>query len=265
MKMENQLPVGSLTVTGITRAATLYHKVGRVARMRRRPGFGFSLAVSGKIVYRQDGRELLSEPGRMIFYSSGADYDWECAKEGQFTLLNFTCLPTDEIPFGGKIVSFPVTDPDYYLNLHRALERAIRSDTPGARAEGLSLLYRFLSRAVSDLIGGEEDRSLCRAAADYMERHFSNPSLSVAGIAADIGLSEPYFRSLFRERMGISPGHYLQQIRLRSAEGYLTGTDYPVGEVAALCGYASLAHFSRLFREKYGITPSEYRRSTPLL
>ena len=40
----------------------------------------------------------------------------------------------------------------------------------------------------------------------------------------------------------------------------LSGTDYPVGVIAEMCGYKNDVHFMRQFKSAVGLTPTEYRR-----
>ena len=141
--------------------------------MRCRPHFGFSIATEGKIVYRQGERELISDPGHILFYPRGAAYTWECLSGGTFTLLNFSCADGEELPFSGELESVSVGDPAFFLSLHRAIERLKPEEDHGTRAEAMSLLYRFLSHFVPEA-AGDGAYAVARTAIAYINRHFGD-------------------------------------------------------------------------------------------
>ena len=60
--------------------------------------------------------------------------------------------------------------------------------------------------------------------------------------------------------MGMAPGRYLQDLRLRKARSRLLSGDLAIKSVAAEVGYPDEFHFSRLFRKRFGRSPSEHRR-----
>ena len=70
-------------------------------------------------------------------------------------------------------------------------------------------------------------------------------------------MSEPNFRKLFREYMGMSPIDYRNDIRLRHAKSRLQSGEYNVSEAAFESGFTNLSFFIRLYKEKYGYTPKK--------
>jgi AraC-like DNA-binding protein len=71
---------------------------------------------------------------------------------------------------------------------------------------------------------------------------------------------EPLCR-IFKETTGRSPLTTVRLARLDHAAMLLARTNYSVGEISAMCGFASPFHFSRKFKESYGLAPRELRRS----
>lgn len=64
-----------------------------------------------------------------------------------------------------------------------------------------------------------------------------------------------YCHALF----GQSPQEVCLAARLRQAQALLTGTNLPVGDIAAACGFGSPGSFSQAFAAKQGCTPSAFR------
>ena len=91
-----------------------------------------------------------------------------------------------------------------------------------------------------------------------IEERYADHSLTVAGIAAQVGVSADYLSRQFRLSTGIAAQEYLRRYRFARAIALLQ-SDMPVGEIAAQVGFSSLAHFSREFRREMGVSPSQYR------
>lgn len=93
----------------------------------------------------------------------------------------------------------------------------------------------------------------------YMHEHFAD-SLLVEQIAGVVNLSVGYFVSRFREATGFSPVEYLIRIRVDQSKRLLQTSAYSLTDIAAMCGFNSLAYYSRVFHHSEGCSPSVYRR-----
>jgi transcriptional regulator GlxA family with amidase domain len=90
--------------------------------------------------------------------------------------------------------------------------------------------------------------------------------LNVDVIASNMKLSSGYINRLFNSE-GTSTMHFVKNSRLEKAK-YLLGkngaNNKSVSEVAWLCGFSQVAHFSRSFRSRFCQSPSEYRHTERL-
>ncbi len=78
-------------------------------------------------------------------------------------------------------------------------------------------------------------------------------------LAREAGMSRSVFAAAFRDTVGITPGHYLQEWRIGLAQQALR-RGRPLKAVAADVGYGSEAALSRAFRASMGRSPREWRR-----
>lgn len=85
--------------------------------------------------------------------------------------------------------------------------------------------------------------------------------LSIADLAAELGLSGRSLNRRFHQAVGLSPLAWLQQLRISQAKDLLRHSNLPVSEVAWQVGIADASHFGRLFRSQVGITPARYREA----
>jgi len=101
-------------------------------------------------------------------------------------------------------------------------------------------------------------RRLRQAMAD--EHAYRREGLTLAALAADLGLGEAALRSLINQHLGFRNfNDFLHHHRLQEAAGRLTTEDLPILTIALECGYGSIGPFNRAFRQRFGMTPTEYR------
>ena len=78
--------------------------------------------------------------------------------------------------------------------------------------------------------------------------------ISVADIAARLGLDRRYLSRIFRQRMGMTVMDYIIKTRLNSAYRLLSD-GLSVTRVSELVGYSDPFYFSKMFKRFYGIPP----------
>lgn len=84
--------------------------------------------------------------------------------------------------------------------------------------------------------------------------------LTVAGVAASLGLSPRQLERRFRADVGLSPREFRMRPRLSRAAWLLEHADLSVTEVGLDCGFGDASHFSRLFTLRQGRRPPDLRR-----
>ncbi len=85
-------------------------------------------------------------------------------------------------------------------------------------------------------------------------------SLSMASLAARMGLAPPSFARAFRRRFGVTCTVYLTRISLARACRELLDPQRSIAACAFTAGFGNLANFNRHFKTVYGLTPSAWRR-----
>lgn len=92
-----------------------------------------------------------------------------------------------------------------------------------------------------------------------VNKHFSNPELSVEMLASEVGLSRVHVHRKLKELTNLSTHDFIKNIRLQQAASLLDqNKKMTISEVAYAVGYTNLSHFSNSFKEKYGMSPKEY-------
>ncbi len=82
----------------------------------------------------------------------------------------------------------------------------------------------------------------------------------VKEIAELLNISTPYLQHIYKEFFGTTITKDIIYGRIEHAVHLLSETEYSVTEIARMCGYENLEHFSRQFKKMKGCPPSGYRR-----
>lgn len=84
--------------------------------------------------------------------------------------------------------------------------------------------------------------------------------LSVEALARRAALSPRQFARAFTDQVGLSPGRYVDRIRLEAARRQLEDTAVGVEQTAQACGFGTPETMRRAFLRALGVGPAEYRR-----
>ncbi|UGY94506.1 GlxA family transcriptional regulator [Streptomyces gobiensis] len=84
--------------------------------------------------------------------------------------------------------------------------------------------------------------------------------LSVEALARRSNLSPRHFARAFRAEVGMSPGRYVDRVRLEAARRRLEDSAEGIEEISRACGYGTPEAMRRAFIKALGAPPAEYRR-----
>ncbi|WP_028315840.1 GlxA family transcriptional regulator [Desulfatibacillum aliphaticivorans] len=83
--------------------------------------------------------------------------------------------------------------------------------------------------------------------------------ISVEDMANRSAMSERNFARVFKSETGMTPGKYLEALRLDRAREILISGGESLDGVAQASGFGREERFRRAFYRKFGVTPSQYR------
>lgn len=114
---------------------------------------------------------------------------------------------------------------------------------------------RRFRRFVPDLRHG--DRHVLKVQHVLEKASCSGPS--AGDLAAIAGLPARTFLRRFKLATGLTPVHYLQELRMERARDLLIETEKSVSEICFAVGYGDVPSFSRLFTRICGLPPGGFR------
>ena len=115
------------------------------------------------------------------------------------------------------------------------------------------------SQFSATLAAQQPEREPLRDVQRYALEHVAG-DLSVEALAARAHMSPRNFARAFAAETGITPGRYVERVRLEAARRTLEDTAQPIATVAAACGFGTPETMRRTFLRALGVAPAEYRR-----
>jgi len=216
----------------------------------------FCMLVDGNYIESVAGREFDYKPFEVGFHPARVPHHDAVGKRGG----EFLCL---------EIRAEPLVAAEVRLRKNPAL-------LPGDVSLQLVKVYRSfadrtlssleLESAVWELCGDVSDQPVCRERGvprwlrrclEIIDGNYAE-SLTVAGIAAHVGIHPVHTSREFRRRFGQTMGEYVNKVRIRAACAAMSRRSQPFAAVATGAGFADQAHFCRVFKSLVGCTPSAF-------
>ena len=98
---------------------------------------------------------------------------------------------------------------------------------------------------------------LIKDAVNVMEEEFCH-LYGVDDLADMLGINKSYLIRLFTKNLKLTPGQYLEKLRIKKAKNFLASGEFSIEMVAKLCGYSCANYFGKVFKKNTGVSPSNY-------
>ena len=124
-----------------------------------------------------------------------------------------------------------------------------------------ALGYQFSMNVMDELTYPHEKtkRLEIQKVVRYCQSHLGE-KIGVEEMADISGFSRYHFTRLFRQMVGMPPGGFLRNLRMRKGAQLLRSGQYRVKEVAHLCGFEDTNNFCRAFKKIYGFSPGAFKK-----
>lgn len=228
---------------------------------------------SGKVVLRiMDRRDLTLIGGSGVLIFPQTEFVGQSLMSSSLASVQHFDLEQRPTPYprplqrllasrgGVEVYQIQATDP-VEQDIERAVNLHFQPPSPALHvmreAITMLILAELESRIVQEPITHPR-RATLDGLSQWLERQLHR-DVSLEEMAEHVNLSPSYFRAVFRDQFGISPGRFFNNMRFEKAARLLRETDLPIKRVASDIGYRDLPNFYRAFRSHLGLTPAAYR------
>ena len=257
--MDNSITSQQRYINRILLVRKNYIDPKRIAMCHPRKSDAFILILNGSCKYRfSDGHRLEAMRGDILYLAKDSQYEMQVMERYDFIYADFYF---DGDPNRQSDVFKPKDGQETENTFFRLLRKY--AEEPDALAEIMELLYRIYQIVVRSRITtylSNDVRAKIEKARAFISMNLTDPDLSVYALTKKIGMSEAYFRALFKELCGISPSRFITDQRLIRAKELLELRYLSLEEIARQCGFSSASYFCRVFKKSLGITAMEYCR-----
>jgi len=212
------------------------------------------LPLLGKLSLSVDNTEGTVERNRAAVIPSGSSHGYFASEENRFLVVD---LPEALAPALERLPFFVELD-SALLHYVRFLHSQLINDKGSSHSEHqmLLLLIQLLQERHGDKLNLDRRVS---AAKQFIDDNF-HKKITTTDLATVANLSIRQLNELFRIQIGMTPHHYLTELRMQESWRLLKQSDLNIQRIADAVGYNSLSSFSDRFSRHFGKSPSYFRR-----
>lgn len=260
----------TLSVRVLGRPSVAIYPPGATFGPRAATSWEFVWLLEGHALYRYENareRGELELSGGQLLLCRPSERDWftwdetRCTRHGFFHFaLASEGANTNDWPR-----LRPMRDDDLYTPLVRHLLTLCEHEDAQRDLTATLLLSAFVSgQSTLGDVPAQQFPEPVERAFDWLyarlDEDASTP-ISLDTLARVAYVSPEHLCRLFKTSTDRSPLEVVRLARLDRAALLLSRTNFSVGQIAHLTGFASPFHFSRAFKEAYGASPRDLRKS----
>jgi transcriptional regulator GlxA family with amidase domain len=103
------------------------------------------------------------------------------------------------------------------------------------------------------------DRQPLRELESWVLENLGRP-LTVQSLAERVTMSPRNFSRIFQREMGVTPGKFVEHLRIETARRRLEETSRSLKKIAQECGFGSVGSMRGVFQRVIGVAPGRYRQ-----
>ncbi|CCD85636.1 putative transcriptional regulatory protein, AraC/XylS family [Bradyrhizobium sp. ORS 285] len=234
--------------------------------------FYLNLKLAGRCTILQDEHEVSLSAGQVGIFDSDRTFVLQHDRGPSLGVISFR-VPSDalfgRLPAATDIAPARLSDDPclgaLIVETARSLNANVLRLAPDQATALFSVLLDLVALSVSRSREAHATASFADATTLALRRaiheRLREPGLTVATIAASVGISERYVHKLLA-RAGTSFSEIVMARRLDGVARDLRDpacAGHDIGRIAFDWGFSDLSHFSRRFKQRFGLRPRDWR------
>ncbi len=232
--------------------------------------YEFVWIIEGDCEYRYGQKTFAAPAGSIVLCRPGETdfFRWDRQRRTQHAYFHFN---VQKIPEHWPVQSdWPlVRQPAEGDALRPLFRHVIRYATGGdEQLTKLSIMQMLASFVLGQIDTGDIPRDTLPEPVDrtwkYIQQRLDTAPtdpITLDDLADASFVTKEHLCRVFGESTGHSPMETVRLARLDRAMDLLARSNYSVGQIAEMCGFASAFHFSRRFKDAFGQSPRKLRDS----
>ncbi len=227
-------------------------------KIQNRAYHGFIFRISGSVKYDFENESITVNEGDIIFLPQNSSYEYKTLTQDDnyYTSINFEADIINAKPTVYQLEDYQHKN----FILHHFSKTWKFANTP-EKLDCLSIFYSFLSHlsAIENLKNKKGNKYfLIEPAIEFLKNKIYDSSLKVDKLHLLCGVSNTYFRSIFKRIYNMGPQEYLISNRLSHANLIIKSGDFDnIYEVAESVGFSDPLYFSKAYKKRFGYSPSK--------
>lgn len=152
---------------------------------------------------------------------------------------------------------------DNVFNIYNCIIEKTKQEKPGYQplisGAVLHLIGSCYAAAKQSVAENKEEENIINKSRLLFRSNISN-AYSPEQAAQELNVGYSWFRKLFKNYTGLSPGQYYLQLKIEKAKELLNNSNVSIKEISIELNFESNFYFSKIFKDKTGLRPTEYRQ-----
>ncbi len=226
-----------------------------------KPIFLLNLVTRGKGEIICDGISQKLDKGCIFFNFPGTFFEIKASNDFEFAYISFMGDEIDEFleRLGVTRKNFTFEGFGSIAELWLSALRRLDDFNANILTESI-LLYTLSFFGKNDEISGLDGKSsLFSGVLDYIDKHITDPDISLRKVSGIFAYSQKYFSHIFKDNIGTGFCEYVNEKRMERAKSLITDSGITeVSRLSELCGFTDPLYFSKVFKKHIGVSPSIY-------
>lgn len=222
----------------------------------------FLFVVKGQYEATVGDKKQSCPSSTMLYYPAGTTHaDHFQTTGGRFLTVSLTSETNKKMLEEMKFFDCSVNFNDHEISwLGRRICKELRSPDSLASIVLEGMANELLVYAARSADKSDKPPGWLKMAYELLKDR-CDEEVSVAEIAANVGVHPLHLARTFRKFFNCSPGEYLRKCRIELASNLLIGSRKTLVEIALISGFADQSQFTRSFKQDTGLTPGKFREA----
>jgi len=213
-----------------------------------------SCRISGSTLLDTGYSVLNIKPGDILYIPKGSSYSQVTQGE------DIVYIHLDA--YGSKreeIQHLTFENPEIISDYFKKMAHIWKSKKKNYKYICTSILYELI--ATTSVMLPESNKDLLAPALQYIKEHFCDPNFSLGNACKKSNISRSYFNRIFKEKFGITPALYINQLKIEKSKFLLSCKTYTHDEIAAMSGFNDTKYFYTVFKKITNTTAKKYQNA----